>query len=58
MSILTTPTPDYQGSGTKPSTQPTGLFGWLTSLFQTRTPAYKTLPESSEQAQKARQSKR
>lgn len=58
MSILTTPTPDYQGNGTKPSAQPAGLFGWLTSLFQTPTPSYKTPPEPSEPAQNAKQSKR
>ena len=54
MSILSTPTPAYQGNGAQPSAQPSGLFGWLMSLFQTPTPTYQTAPEPSEQTQNAK----
>jgi hypothetical protein len=61
MSILHTPTPPYQGQEPgNPEQSSQGFFGWVTSLFRTPTPVYKTAPEPSDgQAQaKAKEPKR
>ena len=41
MELFRTPTPPYekQPDGTR-TAEPTGVLGWFSSLFRTRTPAY------------------
>jgi hypothetical protein len=60
MSILSTPTPDYQGQGsTRPAHMTEGLLAWLKSLFHTPTPVYRTAPVPEDgQTQKAKESAR
>jgi hypothetical protein len=61
MSILHTPTPNYQGQDSMEPEQPSqGFLGWLTSLFRTPTPVYQTAPaaQPSKETQQAKQSER
>jgi hypothetical protein len=60
MSILSTPTPAYQGQETTPPQPSQGFLAWLKSLFQTPTPVYRIAPVPSEpaQAQRAKEPER
>ena len=51
MNFIKTPTPDYRQNGYGSKPRPTGFLGWLASLLQTPTPAYKPAPELNKQGE-------